>query len=90
MTDTIQALQSSLSALKPTVLEVQDESHLHAGHAGNTGGGHYNIVIVSEAFDGLTLIKRHRLVYDTVGDLMKTAIHALSINAKTPTEYRAN
>ena len=88
MTDTRSALHAALTALKPTVLDIQDESHLHAGHAGNTGGGHYNIVIVSEAFAGLTLIKRHRLVYDTVGDLMKTAIHALSIKAKTPTEYR--
>ena len=90
MTDTRSALQAALTALKPTVLDIQDESHLHAGHAGNTGGGHYNIVIVSEAFAGLTLIKRHRLVYDTVGDLMKTAIHALSIKAKTPTEYSSN
>ena len=87
MTDTIDALKSALSSLNSTHLEIQDDSALHAGHAGNTGGGHYTVMIVSEAFNNLPLIKRHRLVYDAVDSLMEQAIHALSIQAKTPAEY---
>jgi len=87
MTDTVTKLTNSLAELKPNYLDIQDDSALHAGHAGNTGGGHYTITIVSDAFDSLPLIKRHRLVYDTIGILMKTDIHALSIHAKTPAEF---
>lgn len=87
MTDTTAALNSALNSLKPSYLNIQDDSALHAGHAGNTGGGHYTVVIVSEKFTGLSLIKRHRLVYDAVGGLMDQAIHALSIQAKTSAEY---
>ena len=88
MTDTIETLRQALTSLNPSVLEIQDDSALHAGHAGNTGGGHYTVFIVSDAFNGLSLIKRHRLVYDTVGSLMEQAIHALSIQAKTSLEYK--
>ena len=87
MTDTIAALKEALSSLKPSYLNIQDDSALHAGHAGNQGGGHYTIIIVSEAFNNQPLIRRHRLVYDAVGSLMDQAIHALSIQAKTSTEY---
>ena len=88
MTDTIDAIKTALAALNPSHLEVQDDSALHAGHAGNTGGGHYTVIIVSEAFNSLPLIKRHRLVYDAVGNLMEQAIHALSIQAKTSAEFK--
>lgn len=87
MSDTLEAIKQTLASLNPVVLELQDDSALHAGHAGNTGGGHYTIFIVSDAFDGLSLVKRHRLVYDTVGSLMEENIHALSIQAKTSAEY---
>ena len=87
MTDTIPALKAALSSLNPSYLNIQDDSALHAGHAGNTGGGHYTVIIVSEAFNNLSLVKRHRLVYDAVGSLMDQAIHALSIQAKTSAEY---
>lgn len=90
MTDTITKLQQVLTNLNPSHLEIQDDSALHAGHAGNTGGGHYTITIVSEHFDNLSLLKRHRLVYDTIGTLMKTDVHALSIHAKTPAEFNSN
>ena len=87
MSTTTQKLENVLTlALTPTTLTIQDDSALHAGHAGNTGGGHYSIVIVSKAFEGLPLIKRHKLVYEAAAALMKTDIHALSIQAKTPTE----
>ncbi len=80
-------LNKRLQTLAPTKLEIIDESHLHAGHAGNTGGGHFNVLIVSEQFAGLMPLKRHRLVFDAVGDLMQKQIHALSIQAKTPAEF---
>ncbi len=88
MTDTALQLEQALATLNPIQLSIQDDSALHVGHAGNTGGGHYTIVIVSDAFEGLSLIQRHRLVYQAAGDLMSQAIHALSIQAKTASEYR--
>ncbi|MGB5718719.1 MAG: BolA family protein [Gammaproteobacteria bacterium] len=64
-----------------------DESARHAGHAGAaSGGGHFIVNIVSPAFEDKTLIQRHRLVYDAVGDIMHSEIHALSIQARTPQE----
>jgi BolA protein len=72
-------------ALAPLSLEVIDEGHLHAGHAGE-GQGHFRVKVVSEAFEELMPIKRHRLVYDAVGELMGAGIHALAIEAATPSE----
>jgi len=83
---TQQRLEQLLQQLHPVQLQVTDDSHLHAGHAGNTGGGHFTVVIVSEVFEGLPLIKRHRLVYEAAADLLPSVIHALSIRAKTPAE----
>jgi BolA protein len=66
-------------------IEIEDESHLHAGHAGAaTGRGHFRLQIVSPAFAGKTPIARHRAVYAALGELMQTDIHALSIDARTP------
>lgn len=79
-----QAIDSSLSA---EFLEVTDESHLHVGHAGaRSGKGHFHVKIVTQEFAGQSLIKRHRLVYEAVGDLMETDIHALGIEAFAPGE----
>lgn len=75
------------AALAPSVLELTDESALHAGHAGaKSGGGHYRLKIVSARFEGLRLVMRHRLVYDSVHDMMHTEIHALAITALAPSE----
>jgi len=84
MTDTMSKLRDALAALSPTKLDIQDDSHLHAGHAGNTGGGHYTVTIESAEFEGLSLLKRHQLVYKAVGSLMENEIHALSIKATAP------
>lgn len=74
-------------ALSPVKLEVGDDSHLHVGHAGAaSGGGHYSVKIVSERFEGLRLVMRHRLVYDAVQGMMHTDIHALAITAIAPSE----
>ena len=74
-------------ALKPELLEIIDNSAAHAGHAGaRSGGGHYNVTIVAEVFDGKSLVQRHQLIYQALGDLMKQEIHALGINALSPSE----
>ncbi|RSZ60975.1 BolA family transcriptional regulator [Massilia atriviolacea] len=81
----INALLSA--ALAPSVLELTDESALHAGHAGAaSGGSHFRLRIVSERFEGLRLVMRHRLVYDSVHDMMHNEIHALAITALAPSE----
>ncbi|MBS0346238.1 MAG: BolA family transcriptional regulator [Proteobacteria bacterium] len=80
-------IRQRLTVLAPSSLELIDDSHLHAGHAGaRSGGGHYRLSIVSEAFNGKNTVARHRLVYDTLGDMMRRDIHALAIQAKTPDE----
>ena len=68
-------------------VEIEDQSHLHAGHAGAaSGGGHYEVTIVASCFKGLNALARHRLVYEAVGELMKKEIHALSIQAYSAEE----
>lgn len=69
----------------PLDMELLDEGHLHVGHAGaKDGRGHFRLRIVSSKFEGKTMIQRHRLVYQLMGDLMKTDIHALTIEAHEP------
>ena len=72
--------------LHPDLLEVQDDSHLHAGHAGAREGRHFSVRIVSPRFQGLTRVARHRLVYDALHALMPRGIHALAIEARAPGE----
>jgi BolA protein len=73
--------------LAPEHLEVIDDSHRHEGHAGAADGrGHFTVLIVSPRFTGLGTLKRHRLIYEVVGDMMTTDIHALSIQALAPGE----
>ncbi len=81
-----QQLRQRLEArFAPTLLTIEDESRLHAGHAGAAGGqSHFRVVIVSEAFRGVSPVARHRLVYAAVDDLLKTDIHALAIEASPP------
>jgi BolA protein len=75
------------AALQPIELKIIDDSHLHAGHAGAAGGhGHFTVRLVSERFAGLPVVRRHRLVYEAVGDMMNTDIHALAISALAPGE----
>jgi len=72
-------------AFQPAHLLVKDQSHLHAGHEGaKDGRGHFDVTIVSNAFKGKRQLARHRLIYDALGTLMKTDIHALRIQASTP------
>ncbi len=75
-----------LDRLEPQSIEIDDDSALHEGHPGATGGGHYRLRIVSRAFSGCSRVSRHRLVYDALADLMPARIHALAIDARTPDE----
>ena len=73
--------------LAPVALEIEDESALHAGHAGAaSGGGHYRIRLISGRFDGLSKVGRHRLVYDCLREMMQKDIHALAMTLLTPDE----
>lgn len=84
-----QQIQACLNmAFQPTQLDIIDDSHQHAGHAGARSGGHFTVHIVSPEFAGKTLIQRHRMVYEALSTLMSSEIHALSIQAKTPDEVK--
>lgn len=77
--------QKLVARFAPLQLSIEDESHHHAGHAGAAGGqSHYRVRIVAEAFRGLSPVARHRLVYSTLDDMLKTDIHALAIEALPP------
>lgn len=74
-------------ALAPSELRIKDQSHLHAGHAGAQAGlGHYDVRIVSKQFEGLSRIKRHQLVYASLGKMMTTDIHALRLTTLSASE----
>lgn len=73
-------------ALEPQQLDIVDESDLHLGHPGAKGGGHYYVKVVSGKFEDKSAIERHKMIYVALGDAMGNAIHAISINARTPAE----
>ena len=79
-------IEHGLAELKPIDVKIEDEGHLHVGHAGAKSGGHFKLYIVSEHFNNLSPLNRHKLIYKTLDELMKTEIHALSIIAKSPAE----
>ena len=84
---TAELMQQKLSKLNPQSLEIQDESGKHVGHEGaKSGGGHYQLIIVSGEFSGKPMQLRHRMVYDALGPMMKKEIHALAIKAYAPGE----
>lgn len=83
----IDDIRQRLSVLEPLAIEIEDDSALHAGHAGaKGGGGHYRMTLVSDRFIGKNTVARHRLIYGALGDLMRTRIHALAIRALTADE----
>ena len=88
MSARVEAIRACLqAALAPLELQVVDDSHQHAGHEGaRDGRGHFSVRIVSAAFEGRPLLTRHRLVYDALGSLMQTDIHALALKAIAPSE----
>jgi BolA protein len=90
MSGRVELIRTRLNAaLTPVALDIEDESHRHAGHAGaRDGRGHFRVSIVSAAFTGQSALARHRAIYAALGDLMQSDIHALAIDARTPEEIR--
>ena len=88
LTDREQRIVSRLAAtFAPDQCLLEDESALHAGHAGAaSGGGHYRLRLVAARFEGCSRVARHRLVYDCLADMMQADIHALAITALAPSE----
>ena len=87
MTVSAADIETALAAsLQPVMLTVQDDSHLHAGHAGAREGRHFSVRVVSERFAGLSRVARHRLVYDSLQLLIPRGVHALAIEARAPGE----
>ncbi len=78
-------LRERLMQLAPSLLEIDDESHLHAGHAGAQGGvSHFRVWVEADCFTGKGKVAQHRLVYDLVHDLMPAPIHALALQTSIP------
>lgn len=86
MSDIESLVREKLAVLSPLRVELADDSAQHAGHAGARGGGHYRLLVVSAQFAGKSTVQRHRMVYDALGNLMHSRIHALSIRSLTPDE----
>ena len=85
--NTMEQIHAKLAALSPLTLDLRDDSSKHAGHAGAaSGGGHFLLKIVSERFNGLHAVARHRLVYQALGEMMQRDIHAIAIDARAPGE----
>jgi BolA family transcriptional regulator, general stress-responsive regulator len=88
MRATEERILERLAALNPVSVDLRDESAQHAGHAGAaSGGGHWQLTIISEAFRGRNAVARHRMIYEALGDLMKRDIHALKIEAFAPEQF---
>lgn len=85
----IEKIRAQLAVLEPSLVEIEDDSARHAGHAG-AGGGHFRLTIVSPRFAGCRTLERQRMVYDALASLLKREIHALSIIAKTPDEHASS
>ena len=82
--DAIQIDAELRAALHPEALEVIDDSHLHAGHAGAREGRHFTVRVTSASFNGLSRVARHRLIYHALNRLIPLGIHALAIEARAP------
>jgi len=88
--NTAELIEQKLTVLQPSLLQIQDDSALHAGHEGaKGGGGHYSVTIVSPQFSGKNTLARHRLIYAALGSMMQQQIHALAIRAYAPEESGA-
>lgn len=84
--DTPGRLRERLASLQPDLVEIYDESGEHIGHEGAKGGGHYQLLIVSQRFAGQTRVARHRMIYAALVDMMQREVHALAITAVTREE----
>lgn len=79
-------IKSKINIIK---IEIIDQSANHANHPGNSGGGHYKALIISNDFDGKSLVERHQMIYKALGELMNNEIHAFSMRTITESEFKA-
>ncbi|MBS0570424.1 MAG: BolA family transcriptional regulator [Proteobacteria bacterium] len=88
MSDRVERVRAALAReFAPLALTVEDQSHLHAGHAGaRDGRGHFQVRIVAAAFAGMPPLARHRAVHAALAEMLQTDIHALAIQARAPDE----
>jgi len=87
MIELLEEIRTRLAPLEAQEVSIHDDSAAHAGHAGNRGGGHIELLIVSSCFSGKRSVDRHRMVYTLLADLIPQRIHALSLKAFTPDEF---
>jgi BolA protein len=87
--DRIEQIRAGLAPLQPVRVEIEDDSHMHAGHAGARTGGHYRLTIISPQFIGKTTLERHRMIYSALHEMMQHGIHALNIRAYAPDEVQS-
>ncbi len=88
MEDTRDAIRERLQeAFEPVHVAVEDQSGRHVGHAGASGGGHYAVTLVAQAFEGKSLIEQHRMVNEALGDLFKDKVHALALKTYSPAQW---
>ncbi len=87
MIELFDEIRAKLAPLQPIDISLHDDSASHAGHAGNRGGGHIDLLIVSAAFTGKRPVERHRMVYDLLAEFIPRRIHALSLKALAPDEF---
>ena len=86
MTPTVDLIREALAVLEPLALEIEDQSEGHLHHAGRGKGGHFKVMIVSDRFVGKKPLQRHQMIYQALGDLMTTHIHAISMDTKAAGE----
>ena len=85
--NTMERIEQKLSVLTPDSVELIDDSEQHSGHEGaKSGGGHFQLIIVSPLFDGKSTQARHRMVHAALGEMLEREIHAVTIKAYTPDE----
>ena len=84
--DRIEQIRAALAALQPLQVQIDDDSHLHAGHAGARDGVSGMLTIVSPQFSGKSTLERHRMIYSALHEMMRHGIHALNIRAFAPDE----
>jgi BolA protein len=82
----VEEITNRLQSLAPSNLQIEDESAMHVGHAGNAGGCHFKLKITSSHFSEKSQIMRHRIIYQALAELIPSKIHALSIHALAPDE----
>ena len=89
-TKTLETTKNNAEQIKENIIKIEiiDQSANHANHPGNSGGGHYKALIISNDFDCKNLVERHQMIYKALGELMNNEIHAFSMRTMTESEFK--